>query len=164
MQMQQTTKKANNALTIASSFPAYREQFENSIDKKRFLQLTALYNKFLMAKVFDGEHISLPSRFGSLYIESHKQKLRVDEHGRTVGAGVDWPKTKALWERSEKARLNKQLVYYRNSHTDGRRFKFLWSKQTAMFTNKFLYALRPTRANKRELSALLFSGKEYAKR
>ena len=73
----------------------------------------------------------------------------------------DWVKTKELWESDKEAKKNKQLVYHFNEETNGIRYKFAWSKNRVLVSNKTLYNLRMTRSNKRELSKLVREGKEY---
>ena len=83
------------------------------------------------------------------------------EDGEIKGLAPDWVKTKQLWDSDTEAKENKQLVYHFNEETNGIRYKFSWSKNRVLVSNKTLYNLRMTRSNKRELSKLVREGKEY---
>ena len=162
--MQQEVSK----IVIRDTYKSYKEAAcdlkKKPVDRKDYLYLAALYNKFRVAKVLDGETITLPARFGFLAVNGKKYKVGEDENGNIKGAGVDWVKTKALRERSEKARLERKRVYFTNTHSDGIVYKFFWYKQRVLIENKSLYSLVMTRTITRFLSKLIFSGKQFATR
>ena len=114
-----------------------------------------------MKKVFTGDEIVLPAKMGVLKVVGHKQKVRFDENDKVVGLSPNWKKTKVLWESCEDCKNRKQLIYNTNEHTDGIRYKFLWSKNRILITNKTLYSLRMTRENKREIWKHIMEGQEY---
>ena len=99
-------------------------------------------------------------QLGKLSIYGKKVKVKVED-GQIKGLAPDWVKTKELWESDKEAKKNKQLVYHFNEETNGIRYKFSWSKNRVLVSNKTLYNLRMTRTNKRELSKLVKEGKEY---
>ena len=84
-----------------------------------------------------------------------------DENGNIKGLSSDWRKTKELWDRVEKAKLEKRIVYNTNEHSDTTIYKFRWRKTNVPVVNKSLYSLRITRANKRAVSNMIKEGKEY---
>lgn len=136
--------------SIKDSYQQYKESSkENSVNKKLYLKLTAEYNKFMISKVLKGEKIALPMRMGTLQVVGKKQKVRFDEDGNVVGLAPDWVKTKALWEKDEKAKKERKRIFHLNQHTDGVRYTYFWSKNRVIVENKTLYALRMTRENKR---------------
>ena len=102
----------------------------------------------------------LTERLGKLSIFGKKVKVRIED-GEIKGLAPDWVKTKELWESDSTAKERKQLVYHFNEDTNGIRYKFSWSKNRVLVSNKTLYTLRMTRTNKRELSKLVREGKEY---
>ena len=116
--------------------------------------------KFLILKLLSTGEIILPERLGRLSIFGKKVNVRI-ENGEIKGLAPDWVKTKQLWDSDEEAKNNKQLVYHFNEETNGIRYKFSWSKNRVLVSNKTLYNLRMTRSNKRELSKLVREGKEY---
>lgn len=146
---------------LRDSYKFYKNDATNPIDIKIYLDIVHGHMKFMVDKVMQGEEISLPSRFGTLSIIGRKQNIRFDEQGNVQGLAPDWVRTKELWDRNEKAKENKQLVYCTNEHTSNIRYKFLWSKMRVLVTNKTLYALKMTRTNKREVSNRVKSGQEY---
>ena len=146
---------------LRDSYKLYKKEVKNPVDVKTYVLIATMYNKFLMDKVLDGEEVTLPSRFGTLCIIGRKQKIQFDEQGNIKGLAPDWVKTKELWDSDPIAKQNKQLVYHFNEETNGIRYKFAWSKNRVLVSNKTLYNLRMTRSNKRELSKLVREGKEY---
>jgi len=147
--------------SLKDSYKKYCENTDNEVDIKTYLLIVGDYNKFLMNKVLEGIEVTLPARMGTLSILGKKQKVRIDEEGNIHGLAPDWVKTKKLWEENEEARKNKKLLYHINSHTDGVRYKFLWSKLQVLVENKTLYSLRMTRDNKRAVNAMAKQGKQY---
>lgn len=145
---------------LKDSYQKYLTTTESPVPLKEYLDINAAYNKFLINKVLEGEEVTLPSRLGTLSIQGRKPKIRMED-GQIRGLSPDWVKTKKLWEENEQARLKKQLVYHTNSHTDGYRFKWHWSKLNVLVENKTLYALRVTRANKRAVHKKILEGVPY---
>jgi len=154
-------KSKMKAKTVKNSYSFYKKTIENPVDIKTYIYLANKYNKFLVNKVIEGEQITLPSRMGRLYILGKKQNLRFDKEGNVKGLAPDWVKTKKLWDSNPKAKEKKQLLYHTNEHSSNIRYKFLWSKERVLVTNKSLYALRMTRENKRKIHKEIMKGKEY---
>lgn len=146
---------------IRESFKYYKKTSRNPVDIKTYITLCSKYNKFLINKVLEGEKVTLPSRMGTLSIVGTKQKIRYDENGNVRGLAPDWVKTKKLWDRNLKAKERKQLVYHTNEHSSNIRYKFFWSKDRVLVTNKTLYSLQVTRSNKRAVHDKIMQGKEY---
>jgi len=143
------------------SYNFYKTTTENPVDIKTYLDVAGEYNKFLMEKVLEGEEVVLPGRLGTLSVTGKKVKITFDEEGNVKGLAPDWPSTKKLWAKSEKAAKKKQIVYHTNESTSGIRYKYLWSKKNVLVKNKTLYSLQLTRTNKRNLSARIKAGQEY---
>ena len=147
---------------VRSSYKQYKETTINEIvDSKTYIDYANEFNKFLADKVTEGYEITLPARLGTLSVIGKKQKVRVDEHGKIFGLAPDWVKTKELWDNNPKAKEEKKLLYHTNNHTDNTIYKFLWSKNRILITNKILYSLRMTRDNKRKVYSLINNGKKY---
>lgn len=148
---------------IRTSYKVYKKDSETPLDIKEYVKLCGLFNKFLIEKIQEGEEITLPHRLGSMSAKGKKQEVRFDEEGNIIGLAPDWVKTKKLWDSDKEAKKKKTLVYHTNEHTDGVRYKYVWSKNRVMVKNKTLYNLRITRTNKRKLSDLVRNGKEFIK-
>lgn len=147
---------------VRSSYKQYKETTTNEIvDSKTYIDYANEFNKFLAEKVIEGYEITLPARLGTLSIIGKKQKIKVDENGKIFGLAPDWVKTKELWDNNPKAKKEKKLLYHTNNHTDNTIYKFLWSKNRILITNKILYSLRMTRDNKRKVHSLVKNGKKY---
>lgn len=142
---------------LRTSYIEYKKNCDAPVKLKDYLTLTAEYNKFLIEKVLDGKEVTLPSRMGTLSIVGKVQNFK----NGVASLAPDWVKTKVLWEKSEKAKEEKKLVYHTNSHTDGVRYKFLWSKKNVLVENKTLFSLRLTRTNKRAVHEKILKGTQY---
>lgn len=146
---------------LRDSYKHYKSEVKESVDIKVYLEIASEFMKFIMKKVFDGFEVKLPARLGSFQIIGRKVKPKLNEEGEIANLAPDWVKTKALWESNPKAKLNKELVYCFNEHTNGVRYKFLWSKKNVNVINKGIYSIKFSRANKRKINELVKQGKEY---
>ena len=142
------------------SYVVYKNMSVNPINISQYVQIINHFMKFLISKLLTTGEITIPERLGKLSIFGKKVNVRIED-GEIKGLAPDWVKTKQLWESDEEAKNNKQLVYHFNEETNGIRYKFSWSKNRVLVSNKTLYNLRMTRSNKRELSRLVREGKEY---
>lgn len=149
-----------NHYNINDSYVVYKNISNDPVDKSIYLQITNQFMKFLSSKLLSQGEINIPERLGKLSIYGKKVKVKVED-GQIKGLAPDWVKTKELWESDKEAKNKKQLVYHFNEETNGIRYKFAWSKNRVLVSNKTLYNLRMTRSNKRELSKLVREGKEY---
>ena len=142
------------------SYVVYKNMSVNPINISQYVQIINHFMKFLSSKLLSTGEINIPERLGKLSIFGKKVNVRIED-GEIKGLAPDWVKTKQLWESDEEAKNNKQLVYHFNEETNGIRYKFAWSKNRVLVSNKTLYNLRMTRSNKRELSKLVREEKEY---
>ena len=142
------------------SYVVYKNMSANPINISQYVQIINHFMKFLITKLLITGEINIPERLGKLSIFGKKVNVRIED-GEIKGLAPDWVKTKELWDSDPIAKQNKQLVYHFNEETNGIRYKFSWSKNRVLVSNKTLYNLRMTRSNKRELSKLVREGKEY---
>ena len=149
-----------NFYNTRDSYVVYKNMSDNPINISEYVQIINQFMKFLILKLLSTGEIILPERLGRLSIFGKKVNVRIED-GEIKGLAPDWVKTKQLWDSDEEAKNNKQLVYHFNEETNGIRYKFFWSKNRVLVSNKTLYNLRMTRSNKRELSKLVREGKEY---
>ena len=149
-----------NFYNTRDSYVVYKNMSVNPINISQYVQIINQFMKFLILKLLSTGEIILPERLGRLSIFGKKVNVRIED-GEIKGLAPDWVKTKQLWDSDEVAKSNKQLVYHFNEETNGIRYKFSWSKNRVLVSNKTLYNLRMTRSNKRELSKLVREGKEY---
>lgn len=145
---------------IRDSYIIYKHSSDNPLDIKMFVSVANSFMKFLSKKLLSTGIVGIPERLGNLNIIGKKVKVRIED-GEIKGLAPDWVKTKELWANDEEAKTKKQLVYHFNEQTNGIRYKFFWSKNRVLVSNKTLYNLKLTRTNKRELSQLVKNGKEY---
>lgn len=149
-----------NFYNTRDSYIIYKSVSKDPLEVSRYIEITNLFMKFLSNKLLEKGSIIIPERLGNLSIIGKKIKVRIEE-GKIKGLAPDWVKTKELWEEDSQAKLEKQLVYHFNENTNGIRYKYSWSKNRVLVTNKTLYNLKMTRENKRALSKLVTEGKEY---
>lgn len=149
-----------NFYNTRDSYILYKSISKEPLEVSRYIEITNLFMKFLSNKLLEKGSIIIPERLGNLSIIGKKIKVRIEE-GKIKGLAPDWVKTKELWEEDSQAKLEKQLVYHFNENTNGIRYKYSWSKNRVLVTNKTLYNLKMTRENKRNLSKLVTEGKEY---
>ena len=142
------------------SYVVYKNMSVNPINISQYVQIINHFMKFLSSKLLSTGEINIPERLGKLSIFGKKVNVRIED-GEIKGLAPDWVKTKELWDSDLIAKQNKQLVYHFNEETNGIRYKFAWSKNRVLVSNKTLYNLRMTRTNKRALSNLVKEGKEY---
>ena len=133
---------------------------DNPISISEYVQIVNHFMKFLISKLLLTGEIIIPERLGRLNIFGKKVNIKVED-GEIKGLAPDWVKTKQLWDSDQESKDKKQLVYHFNEETNGIRYRFAWSKNRVLVSNKTLYNLRMTRTNKRELSKLVRGGKEY---
>lgn len=145
---------------LRDSYKKYIETTESPVDIKTYMLINSDFNKFLVNKVLEGKEVTLPARLGTLSIIGRKPNLKFEE-GRVKGLAPDWVKTKKLWNENEEAKEKKTLLYHTNSHTDGYRYKWNWSKRNVMIENKTLYSLQMTRTNKRAVHKKIIEGTPY---
>lgn len=121
------------------------------IGRVLYSKICSDFNKMLMELVHEGHEIVLPERAGVLRIFGSK----------SAKMPVHWPRTKALWEKSEKAKKEKKLVYITNDHSDGYCYVHRWEKTRIMAKFKGLFSMETTKHNRLALAKNIFAGKEY---
>lgn len=149
-----------NFYNTRDSYIVYKNQSDCPIDISKYLKIINQFMKFLSIKLLSTGEIQLPERLGKVSVIGKKVKVRLED-GEIKGLTPDWVKTKELWGEDPVAKENKQLVYHFNEDTNGVRYRFFWSKNRVLVTNKTFYNFRLTRTNKRDLSKLIKQGKEY---
>lgn len=149
-----------NYYNTRDSYIIYKHSSDNPIDLKKFISIANSFMKFLSKRLLNKGIVGIPERLGNLNIVGKKVNVRIED-GQIKGLAPDWVRTKELWTQDQDAKDKKQLVYHFNEQTNGIRYKFFWSKNRVLVSNKTLYNLKLTRTNKRELSQLVKNGKEY---
>lgn len=145
---------------IRDSYKIYKKKSESPIEIKDYIDLCNEYNKYIMERVFEGYSVMLPGKLGSFSIVGKQVKISYGEDG-TPNLAPNWNKTKKLWARCPECKERRKLVYHTNEHSDGIRYKLIWSKKRVLIKHKTLYSLRLTRANKRRIYKEILNNKEY---
>ena len=152
-------------LSIRHSYTKYykKEVDELSIpfvSRKVYGHLCSDFMKFIVSKILSGHIVRLPARIGRIFIRGTKQKIRKKEDG-TFKLPIDWAKTKLLWSKNEKAKLEKRLIYYTNEHTNGYLYSAYWDKKYAILKNKSFYKFKMAREANRTIKKKISEGIEY---
>lgn len=152
---------------IEGSYKLYRQNGGIALDADRFVS-RRMYNKivnglmlYIMKKVLDGYDVRLGAGLGIISIAGEKVKPLINNNGKIKGLAPDWGETKKLQARDEEAKKNKQIVYCFNEHSNGVKYKFVWSRRDVLIKNKQYYQFTFARANRRALAKLIKEGKQY---
>lgn len=140
--------------SIKSSYTTYKNTTEEPISKKDYEAINKLYMLFLINKVSQGNEVTLPARLGTLRLKGVKERVKI-VNGIISGLAPDWVATRELWKRDPEAKKQKKRVFHINTHSDGIRYRWHWSKLNVLVTNKTLYSLRMSRDNKRLVPKLV---------
>lgn len=146
---------------LRATYKTYTSNFERKVNISTYLKILSKFFLFYVDYVFRGFEVEFPNRMGSVLIIGNKVKPKLDENGNIKNLAPNWAETKKLWDRDPEAKKNKTLVYCFNEHSDGVRYKFLWSKRRVILDNKNIYSLRFTRDNKRLINSKVKEGAEY---
>jgi len=161
------TPKTQNRLkmkmykNLNDTYITYKLSSSNPIEKKDYTNICSLYHKFLIRKILEGNIVRLPAKMGTLCVTGKKQKIRRDEQGNIISLAPDWRKTIEYWKKNETAKQNKKIIYCTNEHSNGVRYKYLWSKKNVTVPYKNLYSLRLVRENKRAVRDAVLRGQEF---
>ena len=133
--------------TIADYYISYKQYIDSGtqydVDLKTFKGIVTDYFKHIRDEVMlRSKEVKIPCRLGSLQIVKHRPKTYTNKSLRW-----NWKETKELGKP----------VFYLNEHSGEFKFRFHWSKQGCIFTNKSKYMFIASRANKRSLAAIIFS-------
>lgn len=146
--------------TFNTAYKAYRLNHENPISKNDYLKLMNGFSDFLMDCVLNAETVFLPEKMGAIQVIGKKLQPKVTDNG-IEGLTVNWGATHKLWKECEECKQQEKKVYYFNEHSDGVRFRFMWSRTAMLMRNKFLYTYVPNRKSKHKLFEKIINGKEY---
>lgn len=146
--------------TLADSYKAY---IDNLADKRSKYNVsrtvyTAICKEMNEAifklMVDDNFEFRLPSRMGIQRVKKWKPVPKFDEKGEliTTNLPVDWKATMQLWKEDKECKEAKQLVFHTNTHTNGYKCKWYWSKKICNVANKTVYQFIPSRDMKRYLA------------
>jgi hypothetical protein len=152
--------KGKKLETFITSYKYYSKEIENKVNKKIYLSVLNGFAEYLMSAILEGECVHLPSKLGAIEIIGKKLKPRVTDNG-IEGLTINWQATKKLWKECEACKQREQRVYYFNEHSDGVRYRYMWSRNSILMTNKYLYTYVPNRKSKAKLFKKILEGKEY---
>ena len=99
-----------------------------------------------------GVKCKLPFGLGTLSVAKRKTARIVVHNGIShINLPVDWVATKAEGKK----------IYNMNHHTDGYRFKWIWTREKCLIRNSHLWVFKPCRILSRKLAHRLMSDQKY---
>lgn len=134
--------------TIADFYLSYKDYIEQDTvydtDLKTFKGVVTDYFKYIRDEIMrESKEVKLPCRLGTLQIIKHKPKEYTGKSLRW-----DWKATKEIGKP----------VYLLNEHSNFYKYRYHWSKQNCLLTNKSKYQFVASRQNKRDLCKIIKSG------
>jgi nucleoid DNA-binding protein len=132
---------------------------ENKVNKALYDKVITDFLKFIAKKVINGAKVHLPFKCGILEIYGiHvplENKLHLDLKNKAktrTKLAPDWKKTKELWEKNDKAKEEKQLVFHFNEETNFTTYKIMWNPYGTNIKFSTFYKFDLTRKNKRTVA------------
>lgn len=160
-------------VNITKSYKYYRQQDPSGVpglDYKKgmpvYIKIVSGLMKFIMQKVFEGNDVVLGAKLGKISIRGEKVVPIIVENKETGekeirGVAPNWGETKKLQARDEEAKRKRTIVYCFNEHSNGIKYEFVWDRVNVLIKNKNYYQLTFSYDNRRELTRLIYEGKEY---
>jgi hypothetical protein len=149
--------------TFRTAYLNYKKTHHYSTRKlslQSYLKLMNGFSEFLIDCVLEGEKVYLPENLGVLQIIGKKLIPKV-VNNQIEGLTINWGETQKLWKSCDECKNKKQKVYLFNEHSDGIRYRFIWSRISMLLHTKFIYTYVPNRKSKKLLFEKIHSGKEY---
>lgn len=152
--------KGKKVLSIRTSYPQYSKDV-GDMEYKEYNELLSNFFKFLLDSLIEGKELKFPSGLGSMKISGKKLEIKFNEKGEIEKINIDWPKTKKLWKECEECKKNNKKIYLLNEHSDGIRYRFLWSKHKAIFRTKRCYVFKAAKSARKKLFTSIINGGQY---
>lgn len=146
--------------TNKNSYKYYKKKSKSPVSREVYSNIQDMYHAYLVAKLFKGEIVSLPRRFGTIQITGKKHTPHFNEEGKIDNLAIDWGATNKLWAEKPELR-KKKFIYCDNAHSDGIRYSFVWHKKEATMPLKSVYRLTFCKDCKRALAKLVKGGASY---
>lgn len=153
-------KKLETFRTAYLNYKKIHHYTTRKLSLERYLKLMNGFAEFLIDCVLNGERVYLPENLGVVEIIGKKLQPKVIDNG-IEGLTVNWGATHKLWKECESCKEKQQKVYLFNEHSDGIRYRFIWSRISMLLHSKFIYTYVPNRRSKKLLFNKVHSGKEY---
>jgi hypothetical protein len=133
--------------TFKDMYDAYLEKHVDTIDSPYFVTYleyvdicSSYYKEISKYVIEEGGILKLPFNLGTLSVCKQLPKQ------------LDLIHLSRNWELSEKYQ---KPIFHLNEHSEGYKYKFLWSKKNAKFRFDSYYQLKMTRTNKRNLARVI---------
>ena len=137
---------SRQSYTAKDFYESYKQDIEPDtvydVDFDTYRAIIYDYFKLIRDQILDGKEFIIPYRLGSIQIIKSKPKTYTSRSLR-----YDWKAMKELGKP----------VYYLNEHSDGRKYRYFWSKRDCLFVNKTKYMFIASRDNKRTLAKIILN-------
>jgi hypothetical protein len=138
--------KREGLRNIRTSFPHYRSRVaSNRIDRTDYFEIIALFMRYLVRKIFEGNIVKLPE-MGSMFIRGNRITPYIDEYGRQKGISVNF---KATRDHRRENPGSKEVIYFTNEQTDHMSYSLRWCRAKMYEEHKNLYTFELSREHKR---------------
>ena len=145
--------------TFNTAYKAYKKQVDNPVDLSTFVKLNNKFALFIIQCIMNAETVYMPHGLGVIKVIGKKVVPKITDKG-IENLTVNWGATKKLWK--EKPELEKKkFIYHFNEHSDGVRYRFLWSRANMKCKNSTFYTFKPSKRIRKELFANIKKGSEY---
>ena len=136
--------KIVNPYNLADIYPDYVEWVGSkelyTLSRTDFIRVLNDFNKGVAQALLDGETFQTPAGMGSFRIIKSKNNMPITKSGM-----IDWVQTNKIGK----------VVYFRNQHSDGYRYKLKWEKSGQGPRNLRHYYFLPCRTFKRTLAKII---------
>lgn len=155
-------KRSNTKVSTMDIYKGYKKTHPKYKTKLNdFRDISQGFTSILREELLEEGSIALPHRLGTMKIVGRTVVPKVNDEGQITNLPVDWQSTKELWNKSPKAKLEKQLVYHFNEHTQYVRYKLGWYRKNVFLKNKNFYYFDACRDLKRQIAKEIKNNKEY---
>ena len=145
--------------TFNTAYRAYKKEVDNPIELSLFTKLNNDFALFISKEILNSKTVYLPHGLGVIKVVG-KEVTPNFEDGKIKNLTINWGATKKIWKEDPEQK-NKKYIYYFNEHSDGVRYRFLWSRANMKCKNSTFYTFKPAKRTRQELARRIREGAEY---
>jgi len=148
--------------TFNTAYRAYKKEVESPVELSLFIKLNNEFALFMTEKILNAKTVYLPHGIGVIKVIGKEVIPKFDEESNRIeNLSVNWGATRKLWKENEEAKEQKKFIYHFNEHSDGVRYRFLWSRANMKCKNSNFYTFKPAKRMKQTLAKHIREGREY---
>jgi len=120
--------------TLDDLYAKYKKS-NPDMSKKEFKRASRALFRGIVEEVFKGRVVKLPYGMGRMLLQPYELKGKKIDFGMSNKIG--------------------KIVYHTNLHSDGKVYRLIWIKSSALFKHKQMYKFKLNRTHSRNLAALI---------